>query len=334
MYDRAVRHHEPAPVRPHQHAVERRPARPLRAMRASARCRRRIGSSPSRGRGRRRSDSRCAPPAPAPRRRGATCRPQHRPTSAARRSPHRACASAARPRTARTAPRTRPSASQRRRTTPLAQQRRGDSRGNHPQAVALIAFEQPHCARQYMTLEPRQGLRASETVAGREERAVRARRPRRRGRRSRGSPRRPRGATAPRARSACRAARSPPARSSHRAAADDEALAEPVDALMMVGLGDVHGLAGSARGERVLGRGARRARRRRRSRSRAGARRGRSARAGAGCSVPPRATLISCMPRQMPSTGRSRSIARAHERDLEGVALGHRADGLRVRGAP
>ena len=48
-------------------------------------------------------------------------------------------------------------------------------------------------------------------------------------------------------------------------------------------------------------------------------------------SVPPRATLISCIPRQIPSTGSSRSIARVHERDLERVALGHRVDRLGVR---
>ena len=42
-------------------------------------------------------------------------------------------------------------------------------------------------------------------------------------------------------------------------------------------------------------------------------------------SVPPRARFISCMPRQTPSSGRSRSIAASAERDLERVAVGRLA---------
>ena len=48
-------------------------------------------------------------------------------------------------------------------------------------------------------------------------------------------------------------------------------------------------------------------------------------------SVPPQATLSSCMPRQIPSTGMSRSSARARQRELEAVALGPGA--LRLAGA-
>ena len=88
-----------------------------------------------------------------------------------------------------------------------------------------------------------------------------------------------------------------------------EPVAEPVDALVVVGLGRVRDLPGGARGERAVARARRRGRRRRRSRARAGAPRGRRARGGAGAACRRSATLISCMPRQIPSTGRSRSIA-------------------------
>ena len=47
-------------------------------------------------------------------------------------------------------------------------------------------------------------------------------------------------------------------------------------------------------------------------------------------SVPPRATFISCIPRQIPSTGRSRSSARSEQGDLGAVAVGARVGGLRV----
>ena len=73
----------------------------------------------------------------------------------------------------------------------------------------------------------------------------------RRARRSRGCSRRPRGATARRARTGTPAPRSPRADRRAPRARDDQPLADLVDALMVVGLGHVDVLAGGPRGERA-----------------------------------------------------------------------------------
>ena len=88
-----------------------------------------------------RSDSRCVPAPPGrPRRRAASCRPQDRPTSAARRSPRRGAGFVARRPPGRAARSRRRLADDRRHRDALAQQRRGNTRRHEPQAVVLIAL--------------------------------------------------------------------------------------------------------------------------------------------------------------------------------------------------
>ena len=92
-----------------------------------------------------------------------------------------------------------------------------------------------------------------------------------------------------------------------RPARRDQALAEPVDALVVMGLDASAARRRPPAPRASRARGAPRGRRRRPGC--ACGRCGRRRRAGAGRSVPPSATFSSCMPRQMPSTGSPRSSA-------------------------
>ena len=94
-----------------------------------------------------------------------------------------------------------------------------------------------------------------------------------------------------------------------RPAGDLEAVADRVDALVVVRLGRVHALARDAARRASRRRAARRGRRTRRGRSRWSSWPTMSGRCS--ISVPPRATFITCMPRQTPSTGTSASSAAA-----------------------
>ena len=64
------------------------------------------------------------------------------------------------------------------------------------------------------------------------------------------------------------------------------------------------------------------------------ARRARRRRAGAAPGVPPARTAISCMPRQMPSTGRPRRLGGVQQRPLPGVPVGTPGLGPRMRRCP
>ena len=101
-------------------------------------------------------------------------------------------------------------------------------------------------------------------------------------------------------------------------------------ALMVVGLG--HRLLGCRRPARRASRAraGRRARCRRRCRCCGGD--SSCCRTSGRCwiSVPPRATLSTCIPRQMHSVGMSRSIARVEQRELELVARRDQSDGRRM----
>ena len=138
--------------------------------------------------------------------------------------------------------------------------------------------------------------------------------------RSRTRPRRPRPRTAAGRRgvsSGChctpthecvaRAARPPGRRRRRSVRADDQAVAEPVDRLVVVAL-HVESTRRSAPASRVPGRPCDR-RCREHARCPAGSGRGRRRRAGAGAGCRRSATLSTWAPRQMPSTGMPRSIA-------------------------
>ena len=144
-------------------------------------------------------------PLPAPRRRrGAPCRRPDTPTSAGRTRPRRVRASGARPRTGRPARRTRPSAiTSGGALTRLRISGAATPAATTPQAVALIAARQPHCARSiWSALGARSSRRPGALEPALASRLARIASPPRRARRSPGSPCPPRGATARRARTA------------------------------------------------------------------------------------------------------------------------------------
>ena len=122
---------------------------------------------------------------------------------------------------------------------------------------------------------------------------------------------RPPGATGRPAPSAGRAARSPRQVVQHAPAAGDDALAQLGDRLVVMGLRRVH--ESPRRPARPANPGARRTSWSALSKEPRARRWSVWPTSSGRCwiSVPPRATLISCIPRQMPRTGRSRSSARS-----------------------
>ena len=113
-----------------------------------------------------------------------------------------------------------------------------------------------------------------------------------------------------------------------RRAQTREAVAEPLEALVVVRLDG-----GASTDDRRPAACPRAPRRRARRTCRASSRCTSSPRrSGRCCSMsPPRATFSTCEPRQIASTGMSRSSARAHQLELEVVALAHDARCLGVR---
>ena len=245
-----MRDDEPAPVRPHEHAIERRATPPLSAPPpANARCRRTVGSSPRPSTRSARSGSRRARGRSGRRRRrGGLVGGQVGP-HLQRADRHVALrASGARPRTARAAlRRRRPAPASGGALTRLRSSGAATPATTIPQAVALIAFDSRTGRGVYVARAT--GQRPSSEASAAPARTAAASHQR---------------STTELAGSAsgCHCTPSTKCRVGQldrlgqlvdrRDAADRQALAEPVHALVMVGLGRVRELAGGPRGERAL----------------------------------------------------------------------------------